>query len=46
MFSSGGLLYLDIRTGKVVKNLIERLSEGVFTVICNFSKVNTSKVIQ
>jgi hypothetical protein len=36
---SGGLIYLDLRSGKGLKNLIDRLSEGVFTVICDFSKV-------
>ena len=32
-------MYLDLRNGKVAKNLIDRVSEGVFSILCDFSKV-------
>ncbi len=42
-FCSGGLLYLDLRTGQAEKCLVEKKSEGIFKVLAGFTAVRKGK---
>ena len=38
--SRGGLDMLDLRHGTVLRTLIPKIAEGIFTVICKFNATN------
>lgn len=40
LFSRGGLELVELKKGTTVRTCIPRVAEGVFTVICMFSKTD------